>query len=233
MKGLSNLAAFVIVAAVSVFFSVGLALIPLGLLIGYMFVGAEVRAEKALSRVGNTLMDGETLIADALQKRVFALVSRRVVLAITSSRFITIKRGLLGGFTMQDVQWKDLRDVFMEENVLPSLCGSNIAFRHSSRNVGAVVVNGLDSDVTSTIYTKAQFEEQAWEEKRRVRDMEEVRAAGGGVTVNTGHAGPSEPAKRRAGNPVLDEIIKAKELLDMGAISDAEFQEMKSKVLAS
>ena len=233
MKGLTNLAVFVIISALAIFFTFGLALIPLGLLVAYMVVGAAARAEKALSRVGSTQMAGEALIADAIQKRVFALLSRRIVVAITTSRIITIKRGLLGGFTMQDVQWKDLSDVTMEENVLASLCGSNISFKHLAKNVGLIVVNGIDSEVASTIYTKAQFEEQAWEEKRRIRGIEEVRAAAGGVTVHTGHAGQVDAPKPSAGNRLLEEITKAKELLDVGAISDAEFQEMKSKILAA
>ena len=74
-----------------------------------------------------------------------------------------------------------------------------------------------------------QFEEQAWEEKRRIRTIEEVRAAAGGVVVNNAPA-PSE--NKSGGNRMLEEIQKAKELLDSGAVSDAEFQEMKSKILA-
>lgn len=228
-----NAAVFAILSILAVFFTMGIAVIPIGVIVAYLLVGADARAEKALSRVATTQMAGETLIADAIQKRVFALLSRRMVVAITSSRIITIKRGLLGGFTMQDVQWKDLSDVTMEENVLPSLCGSNISFKHLAKNVGLVVVNGIDSEVASSIYTKAQFEEQAWEEKRRVRGIEEVRAAAGGVTVHTGHAATAEPAKPSAGNRILDDITKAKELLDVGAISDSEFQEMKSKILAA
>ena len=76
------------------------------------------------------------------------------------------------------------------------------------------------------MYAKAQFEEQAWEEKRRVRGLEETRAASGGVTVGMG-AGAGGAAPDR----MVEEISKAKALLDAGAISDTEFQEMKAKIL--
>ena len=38
MKGLTNLAVFVIISALAIFFTFGLALIPLGLLVAYMVV---------------------------------------------------------------------------------------------------------------------------------------------------------------------------------------------------
>lgn len=232
MRGITNLALFIIISILALLFTLGIAIIPIGLMLAYMLFGAEARAENALARVGTTQMQGEKLIAAAIQKRVFALLSRRIVIAITSSRIITIRRGLLGGFTMQDVQWKDLSDATLEENVLPSLCGSNISFKHLAKNTGHIVVNGIESEAASTIYTTAQFEEQAWEEKRRVREIEEVRAASGGITLHTGQAAPVESAKPSGGNRILLEITKAKELFDAGAISDSEFQEMKSKILA-
>jgi hypothetical protein len=55
--------------------------------------------------------------------------------------------------------------------------------------------------------------------------MEEVRAAAGGVTV---HAQP----QAQTSNRMMDDIQQAKALFDTGAISDTEFQEMKSKILA-
>ena len=77
------------------------------------------------------------------------------------------------------------------------------------------------------MYAKAQYEEQAWEEKRRVRGLEETRAASGGVMIGGGDGmGPGGGADR-----MVEEIRKAKELLDSGAVSDAEFQEMKAKIL--
>jgi hypothetical protein len=141
-----------------------------------------------------------------------------------------IARGLFGGFQMGDIQWKDLRDARIEQNVLPEVCGSNLAFRHANMGVAQLSVDGIESTVASTIYARAQSEEQAWEEKRRVRAMEEVRAAAGGVTVHTSQ--PSGSAPVPAGNRMIAEIRQAKAMLDDGTISDTEFQEMKSKILA-
>ena len=231
MKGIGNAIGFTIFWLVATLLSFGIALIPLGILLFLIFVGAETRAAKAAKIISTTLMADEAIVTQGIQHRIFALMSRRVTLAITNSRIIIVRRGLIGGFKMSDIQWKDLKDARMEQNVLDSICGSNLSFQHFNAGAGWMNVDGIDSDVAATIYSRAQSEEQQWEEKRRVRAMEEVRAAAGGVTVHTGHA-PGAPAAP-TGNRMLAEITEAKKLLDGGVISDAEFQEMKSKILAT
>jgi hypothetical protein len=230
MKGVANILGYGVLIALALLLSVGLGIIAIAPILYFTFVDADARALKANAIVATTLMADETVIAQSIQRRPFALFHRRKVVAITTSRIIMIARGLFGGFQMGDIQWKDLRDARIEQNVLPEVCGSNLAFRHSNMGVAQLSVDGIESTVASTIYARAQSEEQAWEEKRRVRAMEEVRAAAGGVTVHTSQ--PSGSAPVPAGNRMIAEIRQAKAMLDDGTISDAEFQEMKSKILA-
>src|SRR3989344_5947576 len=112
-------------------------------------------------------MTGKTVTARAVQHRAFALFKRRTVIAITSSRILTVQRGLLGGFKMADMQWKDLKDARLEQNILDSLCGSNLAFDSLLLGHAGIAVDGVPSEAASAMYAKAQYEEQAWEEKRR------------------------------------------------------------------
>ncbi len=65
---------------------------------------------KALEHLNSVLVSGETLDAWAIQRRLFAITKRRILIAATSGRFIKIKRGLLGGFDMTDFRWQDLGD---------------------------------------------------------------------------------------------------------------------------
>ncbi|CAN7548337.1 SHOCT domain-containing protein [Caulobacter sp. LjRoot300] len=232
MKGIVSAAGFVLAWLVIILFSFGLGIIPLGVLLVLTYVGADDREQKAKSLVSMTLMDEEVLIAGAVQKRIFALWKRREVLGITNSRVMIFKRGLFGGYNMLDIQWKDLKDAIIQQNVLDSVCGSNLAFRHLATHLPTLVVFGIESEMARKMYTRAQKEEQSWEEKRRIRAMEEVRAAAGGVTVHA--AQPMAPtASATQKNSMMDDIQKAKVLLDQGVISDAEFQEMKSKILAA
>jgi hypothetical protein len=201
--------------------------LPLATWTGLVFVGAPGRAARAEATLQRTLMSGEAVVASALQHRAFALFRRRAAIAITSSRVLTVQRGLLGGFRMADMQWKDLKDVRLEENILAPLCGANLAFDSLLLGHAGIHVAGVPAAVASAMYARAQYEEQAWEEKRRIRGLEESRAASGGVTIGAQGAGLGG----EGGERIVDEIRKAKELLDAGAVSDAEFQEMKARIL--
>lgn len=228
MKGVFSLLWFLIVAVGLSAGTVGFAIPIVGLWLLLIFLGAGKRAEKAKASLKSVLMGDEKVIAEAIQHRVFAFFNRRSVLAITSSRIILLRRGLLGGFKMSDIQWKDLLDAKLEQNVLGSLCGSNLVFKHLNGLASTIQMDGAPADTAAKMYGHAQSEEQAWEEKRRVRGMEQLRAASGGVHINSG--GGAAPAG--GGNRIADEIAKAKALFDTGAVSDAEFQEMKAKIIA-
>ena len=190
--------------------------------------GTAERTEKARQKLQATLMKDERVIASAIQNRIASLFKRRELIAITSSRFLSINRSLFGGFTMRDYQWKDLQDVKLSENILPRVFGSRLTFI-TANPLENVHINGVPSELASEIYTHSQGEGQAWEEKRRIRVLEESRAASGGVHVHAGAAGSTSGASAAS---IMDEIAKAKGLLDAGAISDAEFQEIKARVLA-
>lgn len=221
-----------------------------------IFIGAKSRVAKAEKKMQTTLMAHEQILETAIQKRLFSLLKRRDLLGITNSRIIIIKRGLLGGFTMQDIQYKNLEDARLIENTFPAISGSNLSFsyklddrdkrkvkRKKDEDPASDVfkefsIRGVPSDAASRIYAKAQAAEQEWEEKRRVRGMEEKRAASGGFYMATPTPTQNAPtASENANNNAasgsyLDEIEKAKTLHENGVISDVEFQELKSKILS-
>ena len=247
-RGILNIVVSVTVWMLLILITSGIAII--GLLIwGFLvFGGSAARHETAEQKLLQTLMQGESLHVGAVQLRPFALWSRRKAVGITDSRVIVVARGLFGGFTMRDIQWKDLQDAELCEQVLPELCGSSLSFAfrkgdfgsRANRQRGAVVnasglptmiVGGVPSDSARRIYSQAQSQEHAWEEKRRVRAIEETRAAAGGVYVNTGPT-PAEERQGKDNTSLVEQLTKLKQLLDSGVISDAEFQEMKSKIIA-
>ena len=179
-------------------------------------------------------MKDEKIIHKGIDRRPFALFSRRTVIAVTNSRIINLKRGLLGGYQMRDYQWKDLEDAQISENILPDICGSTLRF--SFFNLLPIEVFP-DVKTASDIYKVAQLQEQAWEEKRRIREMEETRAQAGGISIGN----TATPSQINSGtknensistSDIADELLKIKELLDKGILSDVEFQEMKSKILS-
>src|SRR5882757_6144586 len=62
--------------------------------------------EKPLEYLRSVLIPTETLEAWAIQRRIFALSHRRVLIAATSGRLIRITRKLLGGFDVSDIRWR-------------------------------------------------------------------------------------------------------------------------------
>jgi hypothetical protein len=92
---------------------------------------------------------------------------------------------------------------------------------------------GLRKDQAQSIYRICQQHDQVWREKRRVRELEELRAKSGGLQVGgaaygvatpgVATPGESEPARR---------IRQAREMLEAKLISDAEFESIKAKIIA-
>ena len=199
-----------------------------------VFKDSKQRSRKAMEKLDGTLMKDENILHKGIDKRPFALFSRRSVFAVTNSRIINLQRGLIGGYEMRDYQWKDLADAKISENVLPEICGSTLTFTFPQ--FPSIMVYP-DLKTASDIYKVAQLQEQAWEEKRRIREMEETRAQAGGISIgNTATPSPtgstSNNDKSMSTSDIADELLKIKELLDKGILSDAEFQEMKSKILS-
>ncbi len=62
--------------------------------------------------------------------------------------------------------------------------------------------------------------------------MEELRAKSGGITLNGAGNALASPGGQRAGaDDVTKKLKEAKELLDASAISDAEYETIKARVL--
>jgi len=142
------------------------------------------RLDKALEHLNSVLIPGETLEAWAIQRRLFALTSRRILIAATSGRFIKIKRGLIGGYDMTDFRWQDLG----ETRIKVGIFGADITMKTSSLSDLAIaeepsqvlVLTGFRKVQAEKIYRLAQTQEQSWREKRRIRELEELRAKSGG-----------------------------------------------------
>src|SRR3989442_10454900 len=68
------------------------------------------RLRAALADLRGLLVQGESLEAYAVQRRMFALGHRRLIVGATTGRLILLQRGLIGGFVPQDVRWQGQRD---------------------------------------------------------------------------------------------------------------------------
>ena len=90
---------------------------------------------------------------------------------------------------------------------------------------------GLRKDQAQAIYRICQQHDQVWREKRRVRELEELRARSGGVQIGA-TAPAAAPAAAGAESESTRRLRQAREMLDAGLISDAEFESIKAKIIA-
>jgi hypothetical protein len=194
----------------------------------------DFRVKDALDQLRALLVPGETIGAYAVQRRLFALTHRRIIVCATSGRFISLSRGLFGGYVPYDVRWQDIDDasisagVFGASLTITSLASDDLASRG---NVGRTVrIEGLRKEQAQQVYTLCQAQEQAWREKRRVRDLDELRAQSGGVNIGAGLTGAAANLVAAGGDPT-DRLRKAKQMLDDGLITDSEFETIKARVV--
>jgi hypothetical protein len=187
----------------------------------------------ALEAVQSLLIPGERLECHAMQHRLFALTHRRLVVGATSGRLIAVQRGLISGFTAQDVRWQDLRDAQLQVGIIGATLtvtadpGDDLAGGPGSTR--SYRFSGLQKEQAKEVYRACQFQEQAWREKRRVRELEEMRAKSGGVHLGAVHgAAAGHPDDARSPQARLQ---RAKEMLDQGLLNDAEYEQVKARIL--
>jgi PH (Pleckstrin Homology) domain-containing protein len=193
----------------------------------------EADLAKPLAQLRSVLIAGETLEAFAVQRRIFALTHRRLLIAATSGRLVVLTRKLLGGFDVTTIRWQDLEEVTLHVGVF----SADLALRAGratdlaslgTQGAQGATFTGLRKDQGQAVYRICQTQDQAWREKRRVRELEELRARSGGIQVTSGAvmgaSGTDADAVRR--------LQEAKQLLDAKLITDAEYEAIKAKIVS-
>ena len=197
---------------------------------------APAESPPGLAAISTLLIAGERLESHAIQRRLFALTHRRLVVGATSGRLIAVQRGLVSGYSVQDVRWQDLRDAQLTVGIF----GATLTVSADQSNdlagaEGAARVfsfTGLRKDQAQEVYRVCQFQEQAWREKRRVRELEELRAKSGGIHMTGGMTGPPAGGGGDGGSQSPQaRLQRAKEMLDQRLLTDAEYEQVKARIL--
>ena len=195
----------------------------------------ETGLAQPLGDLRSVLVAGESIEAWAVQRRMFALTHRRVLVAATSGRLIVITRPLLGGFGLVSVRWQDLEEVTLRVGVVGADLGIRAGKATDLASLGAqgaqrVELKGLRKEQAQAVYRICQAQDQAWREKRRVRELEELRARSGGIQVV---GSPLGSAGAAASDDAVRRLQEAKRLLDAQLITDAEYEAIKAKIVSS
>jgi len=194
------------------------------------------RVEPALSRahenLRSILVPTETVEAWAVQQRIFALNHRRLLLAATSGRLICLARKLLGGFDITDIRWQDLEEVTLSVGIFGADIKVRVGHAADLASDGAsrsrsLEFLGFNKEQAEAVYRVCQAQDQAWREKRRVRELEELRARSGGIHMTSASAG----AATASADPVR-RLQEARQMLEARLITDAEYEAIKAKIVS-
>ena len=194
----------------------------------------EPRIEKALNHLKSMTIAGENIEAWAAQRRLFAITHRRAIVTATSGRFIGIERGLIGGYSPIDIRWQDLKEIKLKVGIFGTRI-SLVIYNTSDLSLAAsgghvISFGGLRKQQAQEIYRICQTHEQAWREKRRMREIEELRAKSGGIQISNGAAQSSNESVSADSTTRLQQ---AKQMLESKLINDTEYEAIKAKIINS
>jgi hypothetical protein len=180
--------------------------------------------EKILGKVKDLLTTGENIDYIAVQKKPAINLSPDCV-ALTNKRVIFCRPKNLGlGMEFQDFIWKDVADCHMKEEIFGA------AFQVKSVKGLISTIDYLPKAQARKLYQIAQEREEEQREVRRQRDLEEKRAAAGGVTVTATIPNQTVVDNTRQDDPMAA-LQKLKALHDNGLITQQEFDNKKAEIL--
>ena len=168
------------------------------------------------------LTRGETISYIAVQQKPIVNIHPECVV-LTTRRFMLYKPRLLGRVEFEDYIWRDLGEVTLREGVM----GATLGIRTVEGK--EITVEYLPKAQARRLYAVAQEMEERAREERRQRELEEKRAAAGGITFGGAH--PTPAGATTAEDPVA-RLRQLKDMLDAGLITAAEYQEKKADILS-
>ncbi|MBN1956050.1 MAG: PH domain-containing protein [Anaerolineae bacterium] len=182
--------------------------------------------ERVYGRVQQILTSGEEISYIAVQKKTLDMIGNLSpdCVVLTNKRFIIYRPKLLGRVDFEDYIWRDLRDVRLKEGII----GATLSFQTVKGRT--ILVESLPKAQARRIYSVAQEMEEAMLEERRAREMEEKRAAAGGIVLQTGMP-VANPAPAVQDDPV-EKLKKLKAMQEAGLITEAEYEGKKAEILA-
>lgn len=188
---------------------------------------AESRSQNAIrEKVAQILTKDESITAVSTQKKpILNWTPDSAVL--TNRRFIIYRPRVFNRVTFDDYIWRDLQDAKLVEGIF----GATLLMKTATGRT--ISLDYLPKNEARGLYAIAQEMEEKVREERRIREMEETRAAAGGVVVQS----PKEQvavgsAVGRNSEDPMQKLAKLKGMLDAGLVSSEEYDNKKSDILS-
>lgn len=181
--------------------------------------------EQVYSRVSEILTSGEEIRYIAVQNKLGLNVSPDAVI-LTNKRFIKYKSKMLGRVDFEDYIWRDLRDVHVKEGIRSATLKMKTTDGHK------ISVDDLPKSQARRLYSLAQNIEENVSEERRQRELEEKRAAAGGITMQSIPATPQPVPQPAPKEDPMEQLTKLKSMVGAGLITEEEYNAKKAEILA-
>lgn len=179
---------------------------------------------KVINRAKELLTRDEVIEYIGVQKKPVVTLAPDAVL-LTNKRF-TIVRPKLMGMTFEDHMWRNVENVHMSEQMIGATITCSIVGGQQTS------INSIPKKQARKVYAYAQEAEERMHEVRRARDMEERRAAAGGVVFHSPTNGSGTGDSNLSKEDPMEVLGKLKKMLDAGLIDQSEFSSKKAELLA-
>jgi len=188
--------------------------------------------EKISEKVNDLLTNGETVEYIAVQNKPAINISPDSIV-LTNKRILFFRSKSFGFVTdFNDYLWKDVAESHISEAILGS------TFTMTAVTGYIETIDYIPKSQARKLYQYAQGKEEQMIEYRREKELEERRAASGGIVVNTQNENqkkPAEPQEAKSETPAedpMETLLKLKAFLDNDLISLEDYETKKKEILS-
>jgi hypothetical protein len=181
--------------------------------------------EEVYSKVSEILTSGEEIVYIAVQHKLVPSGSPESVV-LTNKRFIKYKPKMLGRVSFEDYVWRDLS----EAHVKSGMRGATLKMKTTDGH--KISVDDLPKAQARRLYTLAQEMEEKVVEERRQRELEDKRAAAGGITLTGVPVAPQPVPQQAPKEDPMEQLTKLKSMVDDGLITEDDYNSKKAEILS-
>lgn len=197
--------------------------------------------EKVKAKVQQILMQNERIEYIAVENKPVQINMAPDCVVLTNRRFIIYRPKVFGQVDFEDYIWRDLRDAQLNEGMLRATFS---VMTIDGRRIGVI---DLPKEQARRVYQFAQQMEEYVLEERRIREMEEKRAASGAIYMNTppmpamptfqpqsatNAPQPSVAASAPQQENPVEKLKQLKEMLDAGLITNEMYETKRNEILS-
>lgn len=176
------------------------------------------------SKVTGILTKDERISYISIQNKPVVNVQPDAIV-LTNRRFIIYRPKLFGRVDFEDYIWRDLKDARLKEGIM----GSTLTLQTVSGK--AISIDYLPKPQARKAYSTAQEMEERVREERRLREMEETRAAAGGVVIQ-GSMTPGFGSPTTSGEDPVQKLKQLKDMMDAALITQGEYEAKRQAILS-